>query len=193
MIREIVGLRVAPAVAPASIKLLAILRALLTGGSLTTRLVVAGTLLAVGLPLLSIMLYVWGYPVSPVPLALVVIVDGLQVLIVVNAIVVAAQLIAGAGLRVPRRADTRPVRLPARESQPRGLREWSRSLAEMIWEQERRSGTALAEAVLAYVRDAVTVELEHRRRTDAIEHQMSKLEPMLREGCRGGVPGPVRR
>ena len=139
----------------------------------------------VALPVLTILVYVWGYPSSPVPLPLVVLVDVLQALIVFNAVLVVAQLV-GTRIRVPwvsgrhnQRADTREAPLPPRRSGPEGLRELSLRLAEMIWEQERNRGAVLGPAVLDYVRDAVTAELDHRRRREALEQRLANLELLL--------------
>ncbi len=162
------------------------MKTLLTGGTLATRLVVAGALLVVGLPALTILVYVWGYPSTPVTLPLVYLADGLQVLIVLNAIVVAAQLVGRSAIRVPwmsgRRTQTveaREASLPLRRSGPMRLRELCLGLVEMIWEQERKSGAVLGPAVLDYLRDAVTAELEHRRRRDVLAQRLAQLELLL--------------
>lgn len=190
MIREHVGLRRSRTITPLSGGAIAIVRRLLAGGTLATRLVVAGTLLLVGLPALTILVYVWGYPSSPVPLPLVVLVDGLQVLIVLSGIVVVAQLVAGTGIRVrgmPGRhrqtVETRETPLPPQRRGPTGLQEFSLRLAEMIWEQERKSSAVVGPAVLDCVREAVTAELEHRRRLHVLEQRLANLEVSLAGGA----------
>ncbi len=177
------------AITPLSRGAIAIVRTLLAGGTLATRLMVAGTLLLVGLPVLTILVYVWGYPWSPGPLPLVVLVDGLQVLIVLSAIVVVAQLVAGTRIRarrVPSRhretVETRETPLPPQRNGPTGLREFSLRLAEMIWEQERKNSAVVGAAVLDCVREAVTAELEHRRRMHVLEQRLANLEVSLTGG-----------
>ncbi len=171
----------------------AIMRGVLTRGTLTTRLLVAGTLLLVGLPLLTILVYVRGYPSTPVPLV-VVLVDGLQVLIILNAFVVMGQLVLETGIRVPRPASKRSeIREDDEASALRrrrsgGLRELSLNLAEVIWELERRNRTVPRQAILDYIRDAVTAELEHRRRASALERRLAELEMRLRGGIRADEP-----
>ena len=184
MIRGSVGLRGAPTITPPFNG--AIARVFLAGRTLATRLVVAGALLVAGLPVLTILVYVWGYPSSPVPIPLVVLVDGLQVMIVLYAVVIVAQFVAGTGIRVSwvsgrhnQMADAREAPLPVRRRGPVGLRELSLRLAEMIWEQERNRRAVLGPAILDYVRDAVTAELEHRRTRDALEQRLARLELLL--------------
>jgi len=164
----------------------AIARVVLTRGTLTTRLFVAGTLLLVGLPVLTILVYIWGYPSTPVPLFVVVLVDGLQVLIVLNGIVVVAQLAMETGIRVPRPAGHRSQSAPLRRSGPVGLRELCLSLVEAIWKLERNGRAVPDQAVLNYIRDAVTAELEHRRRAAALERRLAELEIGLTGGAGAG-------
>ncbi|HET9000589.1 MAG TPA: hypothetical protein VFP86_13170 [bacterium] len=158
-------------------------RVLLTRGTLTTRLVLAGILLLVGLPVLTILIYVWGYPSAPVPRAAVVVVDTFQVLIVLNAIVVIAQLALETRIRYPwvvgtpsRMREVSGTSAPAQHSGPIGLRALSLSLAEAIWEQERNGRAVPGQAILDYIRDAVTAELEYRRRVSTLERRLADLE-----------------
>ena len=158
-------------------------RVLLTRGTLTTRLVLAGILLLVGLPVLTILIYVWGYPSAPVPRAAVVAVDTFQVLIVLNAIVVIAQLALETRIRYPsvvgtpsRMREVSETSAPAQHSGPIGLRALSLSLAEAIWEQERNGRAVPGQAILDYIRDAVTAELEYRRRVSTLERRLADLE-----------------
>jgi hypothetical protein len=169
--------------------------AFLTRGTPATRLLAAGILLAVGLPVLTILVYVWGYPSSPIPPAVVVSVGGLQVLIVLNAIVVVFQLVGGKRIRVSRVssrhrrvAAAREIPLPIERSEPAGLRQLSLSLAEMLWEHEQRGQFALGPAILDYVHDAVTAELVHRRRRSILERRLAELEVSLRGGAGTEAP-----
>jgi len=179
MVRETADLRGAPTIVSSN-GVIARLTTLLTGGTLATRLVVAGTLLMVGLPVLTILVHVWGYPPTPVTLPLVYLADGLQVLIVLNALVIAAQLVGRSRIRVPWVSSRRPQAVgagealrPLRRSGPVELRELCVDLAVRIWEQERKSGAVLGPVVLDYIRDAVTTELEHRRRKDVLERRLA--------------------
>ncbi len=160
--------------------------ALLTGGAPATRVLVAGALLVVGLPVLTILVYVWGYPSTPVPPALVVSIDGLQILIILNAIMVAFQL-AATQIRVPKVFRKHRQMAEAREIGPAGLRELSFDLAEMIWEHERGGRSTLGPAILDYVHDAVTAELGHRRRRQILERRLVELEVLMR-----GRPADLR-
>jgi hypothetical protein len=169
-----------------------IVRKAVTGGTLAIRLLATGILLVIGLPLLSMLLYIWGYPTTPVPPLLVVLVDGLQLLIVAYALVVGAQLVAYAAATAQRMRRGAPGRRAVWRQRPFSsegraasasshdgwttLREWSVRLADMIWLQEQRGRSEFGPAALAYVRDAVTVELEHRRRAAALERRVAELE-----------------
>ena len=167
----------------------------LTRGTLTTRLLIAGILLLIGLPVLTILIYVWGYPSAPVPRAAVVVVDSLQVLIVLNAIVVIAQLALETRIRFPGVVDN-PSRMrevsetsaPSQHSGPIGLRALSLSLAEAIWERERNGRAVPGQAILDYIRDGVTAELEYRRRASALERRLTDLEIQFPGGRRAEEP-----
>jgi hypothetical protein len=182
MIPETVDLCGAPVVALSS-RAIAIVKTLLTWGTLATRLLVAGTLLMVGLPALTTLAYILGYPSTPVH-PLVYLVDGLQALIVLNALVVVAQLVAWSRIWVPgRRAQTvaaGEAPLPVQRSGPMVLQELCRDLIEMIWAEEQKSSAVLGPAVLDYVRDEVTAEVERRRRWEALEQRLAQIELLLR-------------
>lgn len=167
-----------------------------TTGSLAIRLLAAGILLVVGLPVLTLLLYIWGYPATPVPPLIVILVDGLQLLIAAYAVVVAVQLVVYAdvvltrfGRRTPRRPpaewDERSLRGEVRTPAARpagswkGLREWSLRLANLIWLQELRGRPDFGPAALACVRDGVTLELAHRRHTKALERRAAELEAWI--------------
>ncbi len=172
---------------------IAIVRRVATGGTLAIRLLATGILLVVGLPILTMLLYLWGYPATPVPPPIVILVDGLQLLIVVYAVVVGAQLVAYGAAVLTQFARRTPLQVPrpwgagtlSEEVRPAsaspsdgwaGLREWSHRLANMIWLQERRGRLEFGPAALAYVRDAVMLELEYRRRAEALERRAAELE-----------------
>jgi hypothetical protein len=171
---------------------IAAVRKVVTGGTLAIRLMVAGTLLVAGLPLLTILLYIWGFPATSIPMPIVVLVDGLQVLIILNAIVVVAQLVVRSGVSVPRVSGRRRLKdeeqkFPASpRSSPVGVREWSLTLADIIWQQERRGRPEFSPAALAYVRDAVIVELDHRRCAEALAERALELELLLAERSTAG-------
>lgn len=171
----------------------AIVRTAVTAGTLGIRVLATGILLVIGLPLLSMLLYIWGYPARAVPLPLVVLVDGLQLLIVAYAAVIGAQLVTYAAAVLPRVSRDAPGRSRSAWAEPpfsrqvratsmsphdgwATLREWSVRLADMIWLQEQRGRSEFGPAALAYVRDAVAVELEHRRRAAALQRRAAELE-----------------
>jgi hypothetical protein len=195
MLSEEIGRNGLPTIGPALYGVIGLSKMLLTRGTLATRLVIAGILLLLGLPALTILVYVWSYQPAAVPFPVVVLVDGLQLLIVLYAVVVVSQFVASTGTRVRwisrKRGQTREGRmtpaLPQRSSTA-GLPELSLSLAEMIWKMERERRGALGEAVLDYIRDAVTVELEHRRTAAAMELRLAALEVTLTGGSGAGTP-----
>jgi hypothetical protein len=172
---------------------MAFVRRVATGGTLAIRVLATGVLLVVGLPLLTVLLYVLGYPATPVPLPIVILVDGLQLIIVAYAVVVGAQLVAYAaaavarfGRRVPHPAAVALDERTQGEGVPAApalssdgwaiLRDGSMRLADTIWMHERRGRPEFGPAALAYVRDAVTLELEHRRRAAALQRRAAELE-----------------
>ncbi len=169
------------------------MKAVVTGGTLATRLLIAGALLLVGLPVLTILVYLWDSAPTP-PIPLVVVVDSLQLLIVLNALVVVGQLLVGVRRRRSSLADSpRPIAQVSwagvSVDRPKGLRELCAELTEMIWERERHARSGLDHAVLAYVRDAVTVEVERRRRRVVLDQRLAELESMFTELCRGNAQG----
>jgi hypothetical protein len=174
---------------------IAIARRVATAGTLAIRLLAAGILLVVGLPLLTVLLYSLGYPATPVPLPIVILVDALQVLIVAYAIVAGVQFLAYAGMAVTRfgRSASR-LAPPPDERAPGGevratsdsaslgwaaLRQGALRLADMIWEQEQHGRAEFGPAALAYVRDAVTLEVEHRRQAAVLERRAGELEAWI--------------
>jgi hypothetical protein len=195
MLREKMGGRGAVTVIPPLDGAVTVAKLLLTRPALSTRLLVAGVLLLVGLPALTILVYVWGYPSTTVPLPVAIVVDGLQLLIVLNALVAVSQLLTGIGIRMPWAASERTRKgksgvasTPVRRNGPVGLHALSLDLAESIWEHERNGHSTLGQSILDYIRDAVVAELEHRRRTSALERRLSELEVKLsgRTGVRRG-------
>jgi hypothetical protein len=72
---------------------------------------------------------------------------------------------------------------PSQHSGPIGLRALSLSLAEAIWEQERNGRAVPGQAILDYIRDAVTAELEYRRRASTLERRLTDLEIQFAGGA----------
>ena len=176
---------------------LTVMKAVVTGGTLATRLLVAGALLLVGLPGLSILVYLLGSPPTPAPIPLLVVVDSVQVLIVLNALVVVGQLLVEVRRRRFLLADSRRPIAPVSRAgvsvdRPKGLQELCVELTEMIWEHERHARSGLDDAVLAYVRDAVTAEVERRRRRVVLDQRLAELESMFPELCRANPQGRGR-
>ncbi len=58
------------------------------------------------------------------------------------------------------------------------------TLVEMIWEREQRLRHPMDHPVLGYVRDAVTVELDYRRRMHELDRRIAPLAE--RVGATGG-------
>jgi hypothetical protein len=56
------------------------------------------------------------------------------------------------------------------------LRELVRDLAELIWQMDQQTQRTTEDAVLAYVRDAVTTEVEYRRRMQELDRKLADLE-----------------
>ena len=170
------------------------------GGTLPVRTLAAGILLTVGLPALTLVVYLWDYPSALVRWPLVALVDALQLLIVAYAVVIGAQVLAYARTAatrarrgvpamtvcgaLPRGDRASPTALvPSAATLPRAglvvLREWSVQLANQIWTREQHAGAELHRAVLACIRDGVTLELEHRRRSAALERRAAELEAWI--------------
>lgn len=162
-------------------------------GTLAIRVLASGILLFLGLPILTVSLYFLGYPARRVPLPIVIFVDGLQLLIVAYAVAVGAQLVAHAAAAVTRLRRGAPRGVRAKwdewtEREPLGaasrspsdgwavLRAEAFRLADLIWLQERRGRPEFGPVALAYVRDAVTLQLEYRRRAAALHQRALELE-----------------
>jgi hypothetical protein len=56
------------------------------------------------------------------------------------------------------------------------LKELVGGLADLIWQREQRSQHASEDEILTYVHDAVTTELEYRRRMHELARRLSELE-----------------
>lgn len=56
------------------------------------------------------------------------------------------------------------------------LRSFVATLVQSIWELEQRTHRQMDAAVVGYVRDAVAVELEHRRRMEELDRRIRFLE-----------------
>ena len=55
------------------------------------------------------------------------------------------------------------------------LRSFVATLVEMIWEREQRTHRPMDTGVLGYVRDAVSAELEYRRRMRELDQRITLL------------------
>lgn len=145
-------------------------------GTLQTRLLLAGSLLVVGVPALAGLAYALGYPSTSLPVAVLALLASLQVLILLYALMVVTQLVvAGVWDPVVARKRRRALQLTAR-----GLRGISRWLVDATWEHEQRGHGLLEEAVLSCIQDLVRTELEYRRRTQDLEHRRAELEFLTR-------------
>jgi hypothetical protein len=56
------------------------------------------------------------------------------------------------------------------------LKELVRELADLIWQMEQQTQRTVEDTVLAYVRDAVTTEMEYRRRVQDLDRKLAELE-----------------
>jgi hypothetical protein len=56
------------------------------------------------------------------------------------------------------------------------LRQLVGQLADLIWQREQGMQRAVEDAILTYVHDAVTTELEYRRRMHELEHRLGEIE-----------------
>lgn len=67
------------------------------------------------------------------------------------------------------------------------LKEMVHQMADSIWEHEQRTKQRTEDAVLTYVRDAVSAELEYRRRVTDLDRRLVELESPAR-----GLGAPER-
>jgi hypothetical protein len=59
------------------------------------------------------------------------------------------------------------------------LKQFVRTLADMIWEREQRTHRPADTAMLEYIQDAVAAELEYRRRMGELDRRVADLaEPV---------------
>ena len=56
------------------------------------------------------------------------------------------------------------------------LQELVHHLTDLIWQAEQRTEHAMDDAILTYVRDAVSAEIEYRRRMRELDRRMAELE-----------------
>jgi hypothetical protein len=56
------------------------------------------------------------------------------------------------------------------------LKDIVHQLTDLIWRREQQSQQAVETAVLSYIQDAVTVEIEYRRRMHDLDRRLSELE-----------------
>ncbi|HXX40071.1 MAG TPA: hypothetical protein VEP50_18300 [bacterium] len=55
------------------------------------------------------------------------------------------------------------------------LKDLARQLADLTWTLEQQTQKPSDAAILSYVQDAVTVEIEYRRRMRDLEHRLSEI------------------
>lgn len=58
------------------------------------------------------------------------------------------------------------------------LKELVHQLTDLIWHREQQSHQAVEAAILSYIQDAVTVEIEYRRRMHDLDRRLSELEAL---------------
>jgi hypothetical protein len=56
------------------------------------------------------------------------------------------------------------------------LQELVHHLTDLIWQAEQRTEHVMDDAILTYVRDAVSAEIEYRRRMRELDRRMAELE-----------------
>ena len=56
------------------------------------------------------------------------------------------------------------------------LKEIVHNLTDLIWQAEQQTERPLDDAILTYVRDAVAVEVDYRRRMRELDHRLIELE-----------------
>ena len=55
------------------------------------------------------------------------------------------------------------------------LKDLVRDLADLIWQREQQTEQAVEDSVLTYVHDAVTTELDYRRRMRELDRRLREL------------------
>lgn len=56
------------------------------------------------------------------------------------------------------------------------LRNVAHELSELVWEMEQQTKQPMEDAIVTYVRDAVSAEIEFRRRMADLDRRMAELE-----------------
>lgn len=56
------------------------------------------------------------------------------------------------------------------------LKDLVRDLADLIWQREQQTEQTVEDPVLTYVHDAVTTELDYRRRMRELDRRLRELE-----------------
>jgi len=56
------------------------------------------------------------------------------------------------------------------------LKDLVRDLADLIWQREQQTEQAVEDPVLTYVHDAVTTEMDYRRRMRELDRRLRDLE-----------------
>jgi hypothetical protein len=55
------------------------------------------------------------------------------------------------------------------------LKELARQLSDLVWAREQQTQQPMEAAILGYVQDAVTAEIEHRRRLRDLDRRLVEL------------------
>jgi hypothetical protein len=157
-------------------------------GSLSTRLIVAGSLLLLGSPLLTLLIYGMQAWSGRIPRAALILIGGLQGLIALNAAVVVAQSLVASGRHtmaaVIRRwsgNDHSAVVLEAvGQERQKVLREVARRAADVIWEHEEEGRQPATRLVGAYIEEVIAAELRYRRRKRALASRLGGLLALVK-------------
>jgi hypothetical protein len=56
------------------------------------------------------------------------------------------------------------------------LRDMVQELSNLVWEMERQTKQPMEDVIVTYVRDAVSTEMEYRRRMADLDRRMAELE-----------------
>ncbi|GEM_PF-5114242 len=158
-------------------------------GPLPTRLIVAGSLLLLGNPLLTLLAYRMGYQVERMPRLSLLLIGGLQGLIALYAAVVVTQLLVasaahGVGALAGRRRGSGHGAAVLRAVGPErqgALRELARQAADVIWQHEEQGRGTIAGPVVAYIEEVIAAELRYRRRMRALADRLSRLRVPTRK------------
>jgi hypothetical protein len=157
-------------------------------GSLSTRLIVAGSLLALGNPLLTLLAYAMEDRSGSLPRAALIPIGGLQGLIALYAAVVFAQSLVASGryavsvvIRRSRGDSYSAAVLEAvGQERQKALRDVARQAADVVWEHEEESRQPVSALVVAYIEEVIATELRYRRRMRALESRLDGLLALVK-------------